>query len=84
MSHNYDDFPTGATFTSALLTEVVAYHPQKKAAVNTGRFKWIINERNSRMRVLLFEQSSSVWDTVSWKKSAVKYDRELKNIFKTN
>ena len=81
MSKNYIDFPTGVTFTSALLTEVIAYHPKKKAAINTGRFRWYLNEFNSNMRVLSFEETKGVWDTISWKKSAVKYNRELKKIF---
>ena len=81
MSNNYEDFPTGVPFTSALLTEVIPYHPHKKAAVNTGQFKWLVNEKNRRMRVLYFEQSKGVWDTVSWLKSSKKYDRELKKIF---
>ena len=80
MSKNDSDYPTGVAFTSALLSEVIAYHPNKKAAINTGQFKWYVNERNSKMRILSFEQSKGVWDTVSWKKSALHYDRCMKRM----
>ena len=81
ISKNYFEFPTGNIFTSALLSEVIAYHPKKKATINTGRFRWYLNEFNSNMRVLSFEETKGVWDTISWKKSAVKYDREMKKLF---
>ena len=81
MSQNYKEFPTGMSFTSALLSEVIPYHPKQKAAVNTGHFKWYLNERNSNMRVLYFEQTEGVWESISWRKSAVKYDRQLKKIY---
>ncbi len=80
MSNNRDAFPTNVPFLSALLTEVVAYHPDNKAAQNTGRFKWMDNERNSTMRVLCFEKTPRQWLTISWKKSAVKYDKMVKGL----
>jgi hypothetical protein len=78
MSHNFKEFPTGVPFTSALLSEVIPYHPKQKAAVNTGQFKWLLNDRNSNMRVLHFEQTEGVWESIGWSKSAVKYDGQLK------
>ena len=75
MSNNYLDFPTGIPFVSALLTEVLGGH-------HKGHFKWMMNERNSRMRVLHYEKSKGVWETDSWLRNSKQYDRELKKIFK--
>jgi hypothetical protein len=82
ISKNYAEFPTGHTFISALLSEVVICHPKKKAAINTGRFRWYLNEYNSNVRVLHFEQIEGVWLSISWKKSATNYDKTMRKIFK--
>jgi len=78
MSKDFKNYPTGEIFTSALLSEVVRFHPKNKAIVKTGRFRWYTNERNHNMRVLSFEESPGIWDTISWKKSAVLHDKQLK------
>ena len=74
MSRNCVDFPTGVPFTSSMLTEVIG--------CDKGQFKWMINERNSHMRVLHFKQPDGFWDPISWLRTSKKYDREMKKIFK--
>ena len=74
MSRNCVDFPTGVPFTSSMLTEVIG--------CDKGQFKWMINERNSHMRVLHFKKHDGFWDTVSWLRTSKKYDREMKKMFK--
>ena len=72
MSRDLVNFPTGKPFKSKLLNEVVQYHCRGKANVRTGLFEWRIDFRGNR--VLYFEQSKCVWDSIGWKKCAQRCD----------
>lgn len=72
MSHDLVNFPTGKTFKSEFLNEVVQYHCRGKANVRTGKFEWRLSFRGNR--VLHFEESKGVWNSISWKNCAQRFD----------
>lgn len=80
MMHDHDTYPSEIPFKSRFLDNIVEYHCRGKANVRTGRFRWERNDKNHEMRVLYFEKTKNVWNSISWLNCVKKYHSKSKKM----